>query len=238
MTAARSARAVRVARLASALIVALVACGCSGSSNHPSVTVLVSWGGAELAAFEKVVGAFELSTGISVNIEPTRALSEELGADLQEGDPPDIAALPSVGAVAEYEKSGKLKPLGNINVSDYGPPWSGLMRPGNGRQVYAVPVKVDVKSLVWYDPAMFLRLGITAPPTSWTQLVADEKTIERAGGSPWCLAMATPPTSGWPGADWIADILLGQYGPAAYQDWVRGSGTPAMSSDPGRPGAA
>jgi alpha-glucoside transport system substrate-binding protein len=219
-----AARAVRVARMAWALLVVLAACGCSGPPDTGSVTVLVPWGGAELVSFKAVVDSFMHSTGISVHVEPTRGLSEELGADLQEGgDPPDIAVLPSAGAIAMYAGLGKLKPLDNaVAAGAYGPPWSDLMRPKDDGHIYAVPVKVDVKSLIWYDPAMFHHLGIVAPPASWTQLVADEKTIEAAGGSPWCLAMASPPTSGWPGADWIADILLGQSGRAAYQEWVRG----------------
>jgi alpha-glucoside transport system substrate-binding protein len=216
------ARAGWYPRLACALLVALAACGCAGSPANSSVTVLVSWGGAELDAFKKVVNAFESSTGITVDIESTRALSEELGADLQEGNPPDIAALPSAGAIVQYAKSGKLQSLGSaVDAADYGPPWSDLMRPLGGRAVYAVPVKIDVKSLIWYDPAMFDRLDI-ARPANWTQLLAVDKRIEDAGGSPWCLALATPPTSGWPGADWIADILLSQYGPTVYQKWVRG----------------
>jgi alpha-glucoside transport system substrate-binding protein len=214
-----AATAARIARIALALLVVLAACGCAGPSANGSVTVLVSWGGPELVAFNQVVKAFEDSTGITVHVEATRALSEELGADLQGGDRPDIAALPSAGAIAQYAK--QLQSLDTVvAASDYGHPWSDLMRPGNGRHIYAVPVKVDVKSLIWYDPAM-LR-GIGAPPASWTQLVADDATIEAGGGSPWCLAMATPPTSGWPGADWIADILLGEYGPVVYQEWVRG----------------
>jgi alpha-glucoside transport system substrate-binding protein len=210
-----------LARVTWALLIVLAACSCSAPPDNGSVTVLVSWGGAELASFQRVVKVFEQNTGISVNVESTRGLSEELGADLQEDDPPDIAALPSAGAIAAYARIGKLQPLTNVGAGAYDPPWSHLMRPGNGRHVYAIPVKVDVKSLIWYQPAMFRRLGIVVP-TSWTQLVADDETIEAAGGSPWCVAMASPPTSGWPGADEIADILLGRYGLAVYREWVQG----------------
>jgi alpha-glucoside transport system substrate-binding protein len=40
--------------------------------------------------------------------------------------------------------------------------------------------------------------------------------------TPWCLALADPPSSGWPGTDWIEDILLHQSGPAVYNAWAQG----------------
>jgi alpha-glucoside transport system substrate-binding protein len=223
MTAAWT-RAARSLGLASALLVVLATGACAGPSGKGSVTVLVPWGSAEKAAFETVVAAFERESGISVTIETTRALSQELGADLLAGDPPDIAALPSAGAIGQYAQNRKLQPLDTVvSTTDYGPPWSDLMQPGGtGTRIYAVPVKVDVKSLIWFDPAMFHRLGL-AVPTTLAQLNSIDKTIRAAGGSPWCLAVASPPTSGWPGADWIADIMLSRYGPTAYQEWVQGN---------------
>ena len=61
-----------------------------------------------------------------------------------------------------------------------------------------------------------------ACPATWPQLVTLSESIENHGGSPWCLALSSTPTSGWPGTDWIADILLSTYGPETYQKWVSG----------------
>jgi alpha-glucoside transport system substrate-binding protein len=217
---------VKSARIMMAAVLAAAVCGCSASAgNGGSVSIMVGFpSGPELSAFQAVINAFERQYGITVTIETTRALSQELGADLQEGDPPDVAALPSIGAVRQYAANGKLKPLGNlVSRTDYGPVWSDLMRSGpGGATVYAAPVKVDVKSLIWYDPEVFRAHGYAVPAT-WSQLLSLEKSVEAAGGSPFCLGMASPPTSGWPGADWIADILLSQYGPGIYQAWVDGT---------------
>ena len=208
------------------VVLAAAVCACSSSAGGSgSVSIMVAFPqGPELQAFETVIDAFEQRYGITVNVETTRALSQELGADLQEDDPPDVAALPSIGAVRQYAESGKLKPLGNlVTLTDYGPLWSGLMRSGpGGTTVYAAPVKVDVKSLIWDDPAVFRAHGYAVPAT-WAQLLALEKSIEAGGGSPFCLGMKSPPTSGWPGTDWIADILLSRYGPGTYQAWVNGT---------------
>jgi alpha-glucoside transport system substrate-binding protein len=47
-------------------------------------------------------------------------------------------------------------------------------------------------------------------------------SISAHGGTPWCLGLEAPPTSGWPGTDWIEDILLHQSGTAVYDQWASG----------------
>src|SRR6185437_2979595 len=42
------------------------------------------------------------------------------------------------------------------------------------------------------------------------------------GGRPWCMGMGSTPTSGWPGTDWIEDILLHEFGADIYQQWSSG----------------
>ena len=202
------------------------ATACTSAAGSGSVTILVAWTGAELAAFDNtVVRGFEARyPGTTVQVESTRALTTELDADLQEGDPPDVAALPSIGSIGQYAAQGALKPLdGLVDPAAYGQPWHSLIRPlGNGR-VYAVPVKADVKSLIWYDPQALKRaVPGFQPPATLAQLQALTRELARTGESPWCLALSSPPTSGWPGADWIADLILASDGPAVYQAWTAG----------------
>jgi alpha-glucoside transport system substrate-binding protein len=210
------------AMLTAALTVTATLCGCTGSSGGGDVTVLVTWatGTPQRAAFEKVIKAFHDETGINVTVNSTRALNQELDADLSQGDAPDVAALPSIGEITQWVKY--LKPLnGLVTSSDFGPPWSGLMRPTGSSRIYDVPVRVDVKSLVWYNPAK-LAASRRPVPATWAQLVGFDAQGQIGGAAPWCLTVQSPPVSGWPGADWIADILLHMYGPATYQQWVDG----------------
>lgn len=208
--------------LTAALTLTATLCGCSGSSSGGDVTILVTWatGTPQRAAFDKVIGTFENEYKLKVTVESTRALDQELDADLSQGDAPDVAALPSIGEIRQWVKY--LKPLnGLVTSSDFGPPWSGLMRPVGGTRIYDVPVRVDVKSLVWYDPAK-LAAARRPVPATWAQLVGFDALGRVAGLAPWCLAVQSPPVSGWPGADWIADILLHMYGPVTYRQWVSG----------------
>jgi alpha-glucoside transport system substrate-binding protein len=202
----------------------LAACGPPAAGTH--VTILVAWSGTELTAFQDtVIRGFEAAyPGTTVQVESTRALETELGADLQQGDPPDIAALPSIGAIGQYTAQDALQPLnGLVSTRAYGDPWSSLIRPQAGGPIYAVPVKADVKSLIWYDPTALRQDAPGArPPATLTQLTTLSQRLARSGRQPWCLAVSSPPTSGWPGADWIADLILASDGPATYQQWADG----------------
>jgi alpha-glucoside transport system substrate-binding protein len=216
----------RAARLMTALGVAAAACGCAGPPSHGTVTIVVHWAGAELQAFTIITKKFTEQSGITVNIEPTRGEDDELAVDLQQHEPPNLADLPSIGAVRAYYSAGDLSPLSDLaSEKAYGPLWQGLTRIGPQRQPYAAPVKIDLKSLVWYNQSKLSRSHYAAPTTgtSWKQLVGLSQAIQNAGHPPWCLALASVPVSGWPGADWIADVLLSTYGPTVYQAWVSGT---------------
>ncbi|MFI1163705.1 hypothetical protein ACH4UM_08835 [Streptomyces sp. NPDC020801] len=200
----------RLARCVLALAVLLAAAGCGGDRRGGSVTIMVPWSGDEFAAFHAVVRTFERDTGVHVNVQVTRALTQQLDAAVGAGAPPDLAILPSVGAIYTYADHDKgLKPLGRTTDS-FLQPFQGLTRMGD--KTYALPVKVDVKSLVWFRVA---PVGPAPDP-------AGLQSFAKAHPGAWCLGLESGPTSGWPGADWIADLVLAQQGAGAYEQWLSG----------------
>jgi alpha-glucoside transport system substrate-binding protein len=205
-----TARTARLARclLAFGLLAALTACGTGPRKD--SVTVMVPWSGPEFDAFYKVVERFGSRTGIQVNVQVTRALDRQLHAAVAAGHPPDLAVLPSVGAIDRYTSKPDLQPL-DVDPAAYREPFRDLM---GTRKVYAVPVKADVKSLIWYDP-----VHTPEPPVTTTPGL---RALSRDHPGLWCLGLESGPTSGWPGADWISDILLAAHGPSAYERWLTG----------------
>lgn len=203
-----------LARLACcALVLGLLpaAAGCGSRVQQRGVTVMVPWSDGEFQAFYSVVKTFEGETGIRVDVQVTRALTQQLDAAVAADAPPDLAMLPSVGAIREYVKDQRLRPL-DVDIGAYVEPFRDLATEGG--EVYAVPVKADVKSLIWYNPAA------TAEPPGVA--LPDLLAISRENPRAWCVGLASGPTSGWPGADWIADIVLAQGGVEVYQNWLAG----------------
>ncbi|RRR75640.1 extracellular solute-binding protein [Streptomyces sp. RP5T] len=185
------------------LRVLLVACllalvpGCGERTRDPLV-VLGPWTGEEGKAFEATLDKLDDGTGRTYTYEGTRSLRETLVSQLEADDPPDVAVLNSIGELTEYARRDRLKPLDPETAQRAYPPWVPVLIVDNKLRPYWVPLKADLKSLVWS------RRG--AP---------DDRPT-------WCLGLASQATSGWPGTDWIEDLVLHQAGPTLYDEWARG----------------
>ncbi|MBU3863982.1 ABC transporter substrate-binding protein [Streptomyces sp. 4503] len=181
----------------------------SGWQSRGSVSVLASWTGPEGDGFRELLDTFTRRTGVHVDYQGTTALREVLSSEVASGTPPDIAVLPSSGELAAYAGQRQLTPLDQVIPSRertaYGQLWTPRLS-ANG-PVYGIAVKADLKSIVWYDRDR-------RRPGTLAALSTD--------GRQWCVGMGDDATSGWPGTDWIEDLLLQQQGRSVYQDWATG----------------
>jgi alpha-glucoside transport system substrate-binding protein len=208
-----------------AALLAPVACG----SADQTVTVLGPWTGGEQRDFQVVLDAFTVQTGIQTSYQGTRALDQVLQADVSKGTPPDVVVLPSAGALRDYAKppayAGYLTPIDDTlaNADANGPLWNQLASVDGHR--YAVVVKASLKSALWYDPAAirpYATQGWSATPT-WPQVTAVAGALQARGATPWCLGTGSTSESGWPGTDWIEDIVLHEFGTDVYEKWANGA---------------
>lgn len=189
-------------------LVLLCALGAGDAGAQPSggtIRVLASWTGAEATAFRRVLDAFTEEHHIRVEYQGTTALREVLLSEVRSGTPPDIAVLPSSGELAAYAAHGYLAELDGVIPAEYPPLWTPRL-PENG-PVYGIAVKADLKSIVWYDGTRHTSGDLPA-------LAADSRQ--------WCVGMGDGATSGWPGTDWVEDILLRQQGKDVYEQWATG----------------
>lgn len=215
-------RAVRAVALA-AVVVLLSASGACAAGDRAAVTVLASWTGGEAAAFRQVLDRFTDTTGIRVDLQGTRALNQVLTAEVQKGTPPDIAVLPSLGDLASYVRRSAARPLddviGTAGEQSHSPQWQRLEQMDGAR--YSVAVKTSLKSLIWYAPGKIPGLSGGTPPT-WDGLVQLSERLSTGDAAAWCMGMGSTPVSGWPGTDWIEDLVLHRAGTTAYQRWAAG----------------
>jgi alpha-glucoside transport system substrate-binding protein len=174
-----------------------------------SVTVLANWTGSGAEAFRReVIEPFEAKEHIHVLYQGSSAESQVLAADVESGTPPDIAVLPGPGELAEYAAQGRLEPLnGLFPAGEFDAPWEApALGPDQRTRLYWVPVKSDLKSLVWHP----------------RDLSAGQVAQAAARPDAWCLGMVSGATSGWPGTDWVEDVLLQQQGARTYEQWAIG----------------
>ncbi|WP_079176728.1 extracellular solute-binding protein [Streptomyces sp. MUSC 14] len=201
----RRARTLTVLAGCLVLLAAALVAGVRALGQEPTVTLLANWTGTDERNFRAtVLDPFARTHHIHVDYQGSSAESQVLGADVEAGTPPDVVVLTGPGELAGYARQGQLKPLdGLLPRTGFGASWT---TPLDGH-VYWFPLKADLKSIVWYPAGMS----------------AQQRAAAARQPGQWCLGMGSGATSGWPGTDWIEDILLQQYGPDAYQRWARGA---------------
>jgi alpha-glucoside transport system substrate-binding protein len=201
------------------------ALGADKPFNGKAVTVQNQWIEGEGVNFRASVAPFEAATGIDVRVAevPSGLHETTVAATIEGGNPADIIQLAQPSAIAAYGAAGKLVDIATILdpaklQADY-PATIGLY--SSGESIWAIPYKVDVKSVVWYPIKTFETAGY-AVPTTWDELIALSDTIVAAGTNPWCVGIEASDATGWIITDWIEDVMLRTAGVEKYNQWASG----------------
>ena len=136
---------------------------------------------------------------------------------------PDLAGLPGPGQMAEYAEAGALKPLDDVlDMATYKAETApALVELGTvDGKIVGVFIKAAVKGLIWYNPKLH-DYG-AGPPTTWDDLQSQAAGEQGQRRGEWCVGLESGAASGWPGTDWIEDIVLRQAGPDVYDAVVAG----------------
>jgi alpha-glucoside transport system substrate-binding protein len=219
---------VRHVAAALAVFACCVPAGCGGEQSATSgrtIEVFGSYRGVEADRFAEVLGEFTRETGIPVRYVGSVDFVDDLLRRTGEGnDPPDVAVVPQPGLVRQLADERKLVRLGDEAagaVVAHTPP--ALVALGRiGGELYAIPFRVSVKSLVWYRPDVLAEHG-WAPPRTLAELDDVVRRIQRQGITPWCFTMAAATETGWAATDWVEDLVLRTAGPSRYRAWARGT---------------
>jgi alpha-glucoside transport system substrate-binding protein len=169
--------------------------------------------------FQASFAEFEERTGINVEIRGSRDFEEQIGVQIDGGNPPDIAMFPQPGKIQDF--SDAIIPIPDDIVSNmeenFDSGWIDLVTIDG--DVLGVPAKADLKSLVWYSPETFEENGYEIPETlEEFEELTDQMMAD--GNTPFCVGLASGAATGWPFTDWIEDFMLRLKGPEVYDQWV------------------
>jgi len=163
----------------------------------------------EWNAIETAMEPFEEETGLQVIYTGSADWEQEINVQISAGNPPDLSIFPQPGKLADFARAGSVLPLPDDVNSSVSSNWSDAqMAFGNvdGTQV-GVPVKSDLKSIVWYKPSVFEAGGYEVP-TSWDDLKTLTNTMIADGNTPWCVGIESIPSTHFaskPAEDLAAD---------------------------------
>lgn len=212
---------------------ATMAAGCEdyetyGTYDGAAVELYGTISGVEAEQISESVATFEECTGIAVTYNGSDEFETEINIRVEGGNAPDLAIIPQPGLLQRVVGTGKVIAAPesvSANVDEF---WSEDWKKYGtvGTTFYAAPLMASVKGWVWYSPQEFADNGYEVP-TTWDELMTLTETMAENGGAgtnykPWCIGFESGTATGWPGTDWIEDLVLRQQGPEAYDQWVTG----------------
>lgn len=178
----------------------------------------------EAGAFQAALDLFAAANGMTISYTGARDFEDQINVQVTGGNAPDIGIIPQPGKVATFARQGVLVPLSDeltATVRETTPEGLWSLGEVDGVQ-YSMPTKADLKSLVWYQPALFAEKGYTVPET-WDELKELTNTMIANGDTPWCVGIDSGGgATGWPFTDWTEDLVLRFYGAEVYDQWVTG----------------
>lgn len=210
----------RLGAVGALLVLVLGACGGGGTSAPPSSEasppasapasptsagqqVTIEWwhittGDPGKTDFQNIADAYMAAhpnVKIEITILENEAFKAKLQTTMQSGQVPDLFQSWGGGTMAAQAEAGLLK-----DITDDIASWKDTINPGalsiyqyNGRQ-YGIPWDLGMIGF-WYNKDLFAKAGISAPPTTWDELLTDVDKLKAAGIVPYALAGKDK----WPG---------------------------------------
>ncbi len=175
-----------------------------------------------IAAISDTLAAFGESVGITVEYSGDADWEANTRTQVEGGNPPSIGIFPQPGLLQDFAADGSIVPLDEAADAAVDENWAeGFQLDGQYEGVqYGVPVKTDLKSLVWYVPSAFEAAGYEVP-TTFDEFTALVDQIKADGaGKPLCVGIESGGATGWPFTDWVEEMVLRQSGGDVYDQWV------------------
>ncbi|MFP7762287.1 ABC transporter substrate-binding protein [Marisediminicola sp. LYQ134] len=222
------------APLAIAVVGGLALAGCSseggGASSGPGdfgdadgvVTVYGTIIDTEAELLEESWADWEAENDIEIQYEGSQEFEAQIGIRTQGGNPPDLAIFPQPGLLGDLASRDLVQPAPEgvaANVDEFwSEDWASYGTVGD--TLYGAPLMASIKGFIWYSPSQFEENGWEVPTTLDGLLELTEQAESDLGAPPWCAGFGSDAATGWPGTDWVEDMVLRQAGPDVYDDWV------------------
>jgi raffinose/stachyose/melibiose transport system substrate-binding protein len=202
--------------------VAVAACGTGtqqdtggASSASGGVTLTLKHITDNEPAFTKLIAAYKKvapNVTIKASFAPVDDLQTSLRAQLGGGNPPDLFVVwPGNGSAMSVQQLGPAGVLADISGQSWIKTVPTNLQPllGSGGKTYMYSSGVTPIGAI-YNKKVFAEAGITAPPKTWSELLADAAKIKAKGKIPIALGNQTP---------WVTQLIPYAIAPStAFKD--------------------
>jgi alpha-glucoside transport system substrate-binding protein len=196
--------------------------GGGGSSNTSNtIEVMYAFTGGQEEGFKAEVDAWAAENDVTIKYAQTGNFNQLINTRVQGNDAPDVALFPQPGIMRDMAEQDLLADLSDVvESSELDNMVQGVLETGqvDGTQ-FAVPMSINVKSIVFYPKQPFEAAGYTVP-TTYDELVALSDEIQATGTTPWCFGIESEAATGWPATDWVENLMVINNGADVYNQWV------------------
>jgi raffinose/stachyose/melibiose transport system substrate-binding protein len=141
---------------------------------------------------------------IDIKVQENEAFKAALQTNLQAGDVPDLFQSWGGGGLREQVDASLVTDVTDgVEGWDHASNAAGESMMTIDDKMYGVPFDLGIVGF-WYNKALFQKAGIDAPPTTWSELLADVEKLKAAGITPISLAAGDK----WPAMFWYAYLAL------------------------------
>jgi alpha-glucoside transport system substrate-binding protein len=196
--------------------------GGGGSENTSrSIEVMYAFANEQEAGFQQEVEAWAEENDVEVQFSQTGNFNQLINTRVQGNDAPDVALFPQPGIMRDLAGEGLLADLSDVvDQGELDQHVQGVLETGEvDGTLYAVPMSINVKSIVFYPKGPFEEAGYEIPET-YDDLVALTEQIQESGTTPWCFGIESEAATGWPATDWVENLYVINNGGDAYNEWV------------------
>lgn len=193
-----------------------------GDFSGEKVSVYSPYTGADQDRLEKAWATFGDCTGIDITYEGSADFEAQVQVRIQGGNLPDVLIVPQPGLLTSLAEKDLLVPASDAVKKNVETGWSegfGTYASVDGT-LYGSPVTTGLKSFVWFSPTAFAEHGWQIP-TSWQGLIdLTDQIASETGERVWCEGFESGAATGWPGTDWLEDLVIRTAGVETYDKWV------------------
>ena len=179
--------------------------------------------GVEGDALQGFLDVYNAETGSNITYTGVAEFEQQLRIQVDGGDPPAVAFTPQPASICAFADEGALVSLETMGFdiatmeANHSKFWMDLGLCDDGNH-YGIPWFPNFKSIVFYHIPTFEAGGYEVPAT-YEDMVALSAQMVADGQTPWCFGFESGDATGWPGTDWIEDILVREQGSAVYSQW-------------------
>jgi alpha-glucoside transport system substrate-binding protein len=197
--------------------------GGGGNANTSNtISVMYAFSGGQEEGFKTEVNKWAKDNDVTVKFAQTGNFNQLINTKVQGNDAPDVALFPQPGIMKDMADRDLLADLSSVvDKGDLDAMVPGVLKTGqvDGKQ-YAVPMSINVKSIVFYPKKAAQAAGLASPPQTLDELTALSQKIAGTGTTPWCFGIESEAATGWPATDWVENLMVINYGADVYNQWV------------------